>query len=365
MKHSLYSYSRINPALTQVPRIPIMNDFFERPASTNLQEGLIELAARLCYASTAKMYQAPAFIRARMKEGHLDVIEHVFLSVKLESVDISLHDVLWHSPHMRLLPLPGYSSTTPCREGILTGNLRAWRDLFASRIGGFFFGLQQRVAASFQQVFYDTPSMQTPPAPISFIEKWIPQTAIRGATVALLAASTPLQFIKLAEDETGAATFYLDGVSRSLTHQLVRHRLFSISQESQRYVNLEKGNWRAVIPPAIAGDSQAAEIMSETYRQTEEAYAKLLSLGIRKEDARFLLPNATETRLIVSASFRAWQHFLNLRATDKAAQWEIAGVAQAILMQLYQLAPGTFHEQMEAYRKLPSAYQFIKTGDNT
>ena len=72
------------------------------------------------------------------------------------------------------------------------------------------------------------------------------------------------------------------------------------------------------------------------------------ALGIRKEDARFLLPGAAETRLVITMNFRAWAHFCRLRC-DKAAQWEIRAVAYDILRQLYGLAPGTFQELYDAF----------------
>jgi thymidylate synthase (FAD) len=102
----------------------------------------------------------------------------------------------------------------------------------------------------------------------------------------------------------------------------VRHRLASFSQESQRYVELSKGGWQAIIPPAVADNTTAMAELTEFWRIAEAKYARLRELGIRKEDARFLLPNAAETRIITTMNFAAWQHFLWLRAVDKAAQWE-------------------------------------------
>ncbi len=85
----------------------------------------------------------------------------------------------------------------------------------------------------------------------------------------------------------------------------MRHRLASFSQESQRYVDLSKGDWRAVVPPAIAANPAALAELEEFWRMAEEKYARLRQLGIRKEDARFLLPNAAETRIITTMNFAA------------------------------------------------------------
>lgn len=99
------------------------------------------------------------------------------------------------------------------------------------------------------------------------------------------------------------------------------------SQESQRYVDLAKGDWQAVIPPAIAENPEALVTLNAAWQADEDAYAKLRALGIRKEDARFLLPNAAETRFVVTMSMFGWKDFLYQRDTKKA-QWEIRAVAQ-------------------------------------
>jgi thymidylate synthase ThyX len=136
-----------------------------------------------------------------------------------------------------------------------------------------------------------------------------------------------------------SAVFLVDGVSRALSHQFVRHRLASYSQESQRYVDLEKGGWQAIVPPAIRQNPAAFARMQEAYTRLENDYRALRDLGIRKEDARFLLPNAAETRFVVTMPFPAWSHFLWMRAVDKAAQWEIRAVGLAILELLHEVAP--------------------------
>ncbi|MEZ4582956.1 MAG: FAD-dependent thymidylate synthase [Caldilineaceae bacterium] len=111
---------------------------------------------------------------------------------------------------------------------------------------------------------------------------------------------------------------FYEGISRTCTHQLVRHCLASFSQESQRYVDLSKGGWQAVIPQAVADNPEAMAVMAAFWQDAEDRYAQLRGLGIRKEDARFLLPNAAETRIVTTMNFAAWSHFLWLRAVDKA-----------------------------------------------
>ena len=169
--------------------------------------------------------------------------------------------------------------------------------------------------------------------------------------VTLLGYTQPALADPAQQLDHGAATFLFEGISRACTHQLVRHRLASYSQESQRYVDLSKGDWQAIVPPAVAENPAAAAVVQAFWRQAEEGYAELRQLGIRKEDARFLLPNAAETRIVTTMNFAAWSHFLWLRAVDKAAQWEIRELGQAVLRMLYGIAPGVFGEQWRVYEE--------------
>ncbi|NOX62279.1 MAG: FAD-dependent thymidylate synthase [Chloroflexi bacterium] len=158
---------------------------------------------------------------------------------------------------------------------------------------------------------------------------------------------TPIDGIPEPEKH-GSATFLIEGVSRTCSHQIVRHRLASFSQESQRYVSLEKGGWQAVVPPALAANAEAKAVLDEAWDDLQAAYARLRELGIRKEDARFLLPNAAETKLVMSLHFPGLRHFFWLRL-DKAAQWEIRRVAAEMLRLVYPLAPQVFQDIWDVY----------------
>lgn len=144
-------------------------------------------------------------------------------------------------------------------------------------------------------------------------------------------------------EKHGAATFLIEGISRTCSHQIVRHRLASFSQESQRYVSLEKGGWQAVTPPALAANAEAQAVLDGAWEELQAAYGRLREMGIRKEDARFLLPNAAETRLVMTMDYAALRHFFWLRL-DKAAQWEIRAAAVAMWHLVYPLAPGVFQD---------------------
>ena len=139
--------------------------------------------------------------------------------------------------------------------------------------------------------------------------------------------------------EHAAATFRIAGVSRALTHQLVRHRLASYSQRSQRYVS--EAGFPYVTPPSVAQNADGHRVFDDAVENARAAYEKLIGMGVPREDARFVLPNATATEIIMTANFREWRHVLALRG-HPTAQWEIRRLAIATLKELKIAAPATF-----------------------
>jgi thymidylate synthase (FAD) len=163
-----------------------------------------------------------------------------------------------------------------------------------------------------------------------------------------------LQVKHLSVLEHGSASFYIEGVSRSLTHELVRHRHLSYSQLSQRYVPDTGGE--VVVPRAIQDDSTllgwfeaGINTLHKVYRELLPALAvRFLDVGnpthrrkLARQTARALLPNATETKIVVTGNYRAWRHFLKMRATEHA-DVEIRALAVEILRQLWHVAPAVF-----------------------
>ncbi|HZM80761.1 MAG TPA: FAD-dependent thymidylate synthase [Candidatus Limnocylindrales bacterium] len=154
--------------------------------------------------------------------------------------------------------------------------------------------------------------------------------------------------------EHGTATFYFTGVSRSFTHELIRHRHFSYSQLSQRYV--PERDAAMVEPDVIAEDPELHKRFVEAAEASVRAYNELLEglearfAGVgnatlrrkqARQAARAVLPNATETRIVVTGNYRAWRHFIAMRATEHA-DVEIRALAVECLRQLQDLAPSVF-----------------------
>ncbi|SMB88562.1 thymidylate synthase (FAD) [Thermanaeromonas toyohensis ToBE] len=133
-------------------------------------------------------------------------------------------------------------------------------------------------------------------------------------------------------------TFAIEGVSRALSHQLVRHRIASYSQRSQRYVSEE--NFPYIVPPSINGEPEALEIFENCLSQIREAYARLTKL-VPREDARYILPQACETKLICTFNARSLFNFFRLRCCSRA-QWEIRALALKMREVVRQVAPRLF-----------------------
>lgn len=131
--------------------------------------------------------------------------------------------------------------------------------------------------------------------------------------------------------EHASITFKVYGISRACSHQLVRHRLASYSQESQRYNRYElMGDDWYVIPPKIKMDPVQLCNYRRTMHILSNHYQRLLLNGVPPEDARFVLPEATKTTIVVTMNLRELHHFIKLRF-DSHAQWEIYELAKRFL----------------------------------
>lgn len=144
-------------------------------------------------------------------------------------------------------------------------------------------------------------------------------------------------------------TFGVEGISRACSHQLVRHRLASYSQQSQRYVSVEskknKDSFNFIVPPSIkqAGKEKwFKDKMKNVQAWYDELIETLNNTGKNIcEDARFLLPNAIETKIIITMNARELLHFFKIRCCNRA-QWEIRNLATEMLRQAKSLAPNIF-----------------------
>jgi thymidylate synthase (FAD) len=148
--------------------------------------------------------------------------------------------------------------------------------------------------------------------------------------------------------EHASFSFAIEGISRACSHQLVRHRLASYSQQSQRYVS-ERQGFDYIIPPSIEKNRELKKYFMEFMEKCQEAYnfliQRLNEQGLQGEeanqDARFVLPNAAETKIMVTMNARELLHFFRLRCCYRA-QWEIRHLAEEMLRLVRPVAPTIF-----------------------
>ncbi|MBQ7264330.1 MAG: FAD-dependent thymidylate synthase [Synergistaceae bacterium] len=139
--------------------------------------------------------------------------------------------------------------------------------------------------------------------------------------------------------EHASFTFGVDGLSRVASHQLVRHRLASFSQQSQRYVRMDRPT--VVVPPSVEAIPGAAALFSAQAEASWRAYGELIDMGIPQEDARYVLPHGWETRLVLTMNARELHHFFRLRLCRRA-QWEIRELARQMSIACRRAAPSLF-----------------------
>lgn len=135
-------------------------------------------------------------------------------------------------------------------------------------------------------------------------------------------------------------TFGVEGISRALTHQLVRHRVASYSQKSQRYVAHRDG-FPYIVPQTVEGDERLAAEYDSAMDEIGRIYDRLLAAGVPAEDARYVLPNACETKIIITMNARELLHFFSVRCCERA-QWEIRDMAFDMLKLCKKAAPSVF-----------------------
>lgn len=137
-----------------------------------------------------------------------------------------------------------------------------------------------------------------------------------------------------------ALTWDVRGVSRALTHQLVRHRIASFTQQSQRYVKFDEFDMEMfVVPPDVGDDDLRYAEFKWAMSHAFNCYRALIESGVKAEDARYALPNAMKTNIVATMNMREFMRFYNLRS-DKHAQWEIRSLAGEMLASITQAVGG-------------------------
>jgi thymidylate synthase (FAD) len=141
--------------------------------------------------------------------------------------------------------------------------------------------------------------------------------------------------------EHACFTFFVEDISRSMTHQLVRHRIASYTQQSMRYVDLSKSKKYFIKPEAISKNKELTKLFDVAVGKCKETYDLFRKMGVDREDARFVLPIATQTKIAITMNARELRHFFAMRCCLRA-QWEIRELANRILKICKATAPSLF-----------------------
>lgn len=196
------------------------------------------------------------------------------------------------------------------------------------------------------EVTFNVKLLQVTPDPVAHIE------SIAGVCYGKGLPASPGSRLKFVLErghesvlEHGVATVSITGVSRALTHQLVRHRIASFAQKSQRYV--DESQFTYVVPESIKADPKLHEEFTKDMEIINKMYQKYREC-VLKEDARFVLPNACSSDIVMTANFREWRTIFKLRCASDA-QWEIRDLCCEILKTLASAVPLVFDDLMGEY----------------
>lgn len=270
----------------------------------------IEYAGRVCYHSDSKINDISyiKFIQNIIKSGHCSVIEHERLCMGIDlSKPFPYLVGINQSNHMKFFNITNDEKLNYC---YISGDIRAWYEATKNQPKDA--GYYKILNRMYPFIFNEKKDYIDAPTEI----KYIPVESI------------PYEFKDMHDNHTFEIV-----CSRSCSHQLVRHRSLSVSQESQRYCayNTDKfGHSISFILPEPEKISESFnEIVSKEYQNAENAYFNLTDNGVRPEDARAVLPNGTATKIVLSGTTNDWKAFIKLRS-DSHAQKEIREISNTI-----------------------------------
>lgn len=303
---------------------------FIPPAEHGKELEFLELCTRVCYKSEDKI--APGSAEKLMNKvvreyEHYSVTEHQRVIFQFDFWKSSARTdelVFENSPLMRMT----YRDNG---QALLSGNLRMWLDLFKN--------LDALYPYEYDSFFKEMKGIFARSFPIFGLKV----EPIEPSGFVHILDSNPLTNLDQLDQEEMLAhmslTYKLIG-SRSMSHQLVRHRKMSFSQESQRYCNYGKKGFQFIIPPSIP-EQYRSQFITEAVA-SYEAYNRMIAYGIPPEDARELLPNATKTEVVTSGTLENWMHIFKHRAENMKAQWQIKDITTGIKKHMQGILPQLF-----------------------
>ena len=255
----------------------------------------IELCGRVCYKSESKITDGSAetFVQNLIRRGHESVLEHAQIIIQINDLDARKFNEINETIYNRFGWVNMLRMTNQNGRYIISGNVRMWRD-FMRRISAavIFYPL-----ALLHGVLFD--DVNKSPSNIT--------------TTAEIITADQLQTDERDAHFTQTVKFVVD---RGISHEIVRHRTASFSQESTRYCNYS-GNGITFIKPPFFNDL-LMQLWENEMQNIENLYNLLISKGAKPQEARAVLPNSTKTELIMTANVECWKHFFELRTAASA-----------------------------------------------
>ena len=306
----------------------------------HIPQDVLEWGGRICYRSTPKFRTSPDFIQKIISVEHLDVLEHGYAGFLMnveEEYGVDSYYYFYHQMNQKYPYLRVDLHPAAKKIGIY-GNFRAWHQLYENdftQIWGMFGrkDMQELILtlSNLAPNVFPVPSWLVSQNENNSIggeirrEHAMQMANQKGFNCRVTSSGANVMLLGKTNSINGTdryhATFQFNGISRALSHQLVRHRVLSFSQESQRYV--DGTNFQYVLPNV---DNESKEDIKETINFINEKYRNMRNRKVKKEDARCILPNAAVTQIVVSGEEFGWRHFIEQR-TASDAQPEIREVA--------------------------------------
>lgn len=293
----------------------------------------IEACGRICYKSEGKIAEGSAekFVASLIKRGHEAVLEHGSFIVEMEAYfyERMLNVVNYLEESTDFVSFLRFTNDT---RPIVSGNVRAWRSFFKAVVE------QENSLPDCTEKFIKGNPIIFP----EFQDIEFSETVLDDFKILTISDLETENELMTHWDVT--VKFVVD---RGVSHEIVRHRPASYCQESTRYCNYSKEDFGSeitfIIPHYLAYGSDAWKTWKETMKTCEDAYFKLLDIGLLPQEARAVLPNSLKTELVMTANLQEWKIFFKLR-TANAAHPQMREVARPLLDDLKTMIPTVFDD---------------------
>lgn len=291
---------------------------------------IIESAGRTCYKSEDKVTDTSAegFVKGIIRSRHLSVLEHGDMIFEIGDYHIQDNVIAaMDALHLAGLKPPMLTMTRIGSRCLISGNIRAWLELFASG----------SIAARYFIGFFDPIYITGMGFEDADAE---PDPRIRQIRYADI--HDPL------EQRAHVRQTVRFTIDRGISHEFVRHRVMSFSQESTRYCNYSQGKFgreiTVIAPCYLVEGSQPYELWRRSCMSDEVEYFTLLNMGLSPQEARAVLPNSTKTELMMTGTIRQWDHFFDLRARQLTgpAHPQAVEVAEPLMQEMVERWPEAF-----------------------